>query len=67
MMTDTEIVDKLIELHSPTPIPEGKTWMGARRDHPEDAPCAGCSTGDPFLDPFWPCETREIINEGRSQ
>lgn len=66
-MSDTEIVNRLIELHSPRPIPEGKTWMGGRPGHPEDTPCEGCATGDPFMDEVWPCETRRIIDSGRSE
>lgn len=61
---DADKLARIRELHSPVPIPEGKRWMGG--DGPDDAPCAGCRTGDPFLDPTWPCETREIADEGMS-
>jgi hypothetical protein len=26
--------------------------------------CDGCATGDPYLDPDWPCETRELADKG---
>lgn len=60
---DCAKLNRIRELHSPTPIPEGNTWMGARKDHPEDAPCEGCATGDPYLDQTWPCATRQICDE----
>ena len=58
--TDAEKVAAIRELHSPVPIPEGKKWMA----HEEgETPCAGCQTGDPFLDEPWPCETRRICDD----
>ncbi|AZS12629.1 hypothetical protein HWB99_gp093 [Mycobacterium phage DrLupo] len=61
--TDAEKVAAIRELHSPVQPPEGHIWMGARPDHTDDVPCAGCSTGDPYIDQPWPCETRKICDD----
>jgi hypothetical protein len=55
------IADPVRELHVPADIPEGMVWMGARADHPEDRPCAGCQTGDPYVDNAWPCATADLV------
>lgn len=62
---DADKLARIRKLHSPVPIPEGKRWIGA--DKSDDVPCAGCRTGDPYLDQTWPCETREIADEGITQ
>lgn len=63
MATDAEKIQRIRELHSPVERSEGKTWMGAPQHAPNTVPCAGCSTGDPYLDEPWPCETRKICDE----
>lgn len=45
------------ELHASESPPPGKKWVsGGVRPH-----CAGCETGDPYLDPEWPCETLAVV------
>jgi hypothetical protein len=52
-------LEKIRELHSPEPIPEGMVLMGHKEG---ETSCQGCATGDPFLDQTWPCETRMIAD-----
>jgi hypothetical protein len=63
-VSDTEKLQRIRELHSPVPIPEGMQHMVFG---PGEAPCSGCSTGDPYLDEPWPCETRKICDEQEEQ
>lgn len=52
------IVELIRAYHQPEQPPDGARWVsGGRAPH-----CAGCATGDPFLDPEWPCPTVRIID-----
>jgi hypothetical protein len=43
----------VLDLHTPTAPPEGHSWVsGGKTPH-----CEGCASGDPYLDPDWPCPT----------
>lgn len=47
----------VLDLHVPWAPPEGAQWVsGGAASH-----CDGCATGDPFLDPDWPCPTVKAI------
>lgn len=54
-------IDRIRELHSPIVPPAGMRMLGSRED---EQYCAGCDCGDPYLAMEWPCETREICDEG---
>lgn len=47
----------ILDLHKPEAPPPGHSWVsGGAAPH-----CEGCSTGDPYLDPEWPCDTVTLI------
>jgi hypothetical protein len=48
---------RILDIHQPIAPPEGQYWLsGGTRPH-----CSGCATGDPFMDPGWPCQTVQSI------
>jgi hypothetical protein len=50
--------ERVRRLHVPETPPEGNVWIsGGTAPH-----CAGCSTGDPYLDPEWPCDTIRALD-----
>lgn len=59
MTTCEQALERLRELHAPEDVPKGLRYL----DDTDVPKCKGCATGDPFLDPVWPCPTREIIDE----
>ncbi len=51
------VVVAVRELHAPEKPPAGMEWVSGGA-----APrCEGCATGDPYLDPAWPCATLETV------
>ena len=58
-MKPQEALRLIEQLHPPDYPPEGHTWLSGSAE----PICGGCATGDPFLDPYWPCETMKIINQ----
>lgn len=47
----------VLDLHKPATPPPGHSWVSGGA-----APkCEGCDSGDPFLDPDYPCDTVKAI------
>jgi len=61
MRTPQEALEAIRKLHGPMYPPVGAKWLSSGRE----AFCGGCDTGDPYLIPRWPCETRKIADSAR--
>jgi hypothetical protein len=62
MRTAEQALEAIKQLHAPDYPPEGFRWT----DGSTEPICGGCATGDPYLDPRWPCETRKIADDVKS-
>ena len=51
------VVVAVRELHAPEEPPAGTVWVSGGAQ----PKCAGCSSGDPFDSPDWPCATLEAV------